>query len=72
MGVRSRALTLAAAMTLKEFLLRFATWWNGATLNTRLHPKHGESSATTSSARPITAQGGKIDPALGFERRWVI
>ena len=53
-------------------LLRYFTWWNGANFNTRFYTSDmASSSATTSSATPITAGRG-IDPALGFERRWVI
>ena len=46
---------------------------NGANFNTRvIHaPARHNSSATTNSATPITGKPG-IDPALGFERRWVI
>ena len=59
---------------MKLFLLRFFTWWNGATLNTLLYARrngelvgHDEFGNTYYRSR-----GGKIDPALGFERRWVI
>jgi NADH:ubiquinone oxidoreductase subunit len=56
------------------FLTQFFTWWNGQTLNTRFHTwRHGEfvgkDEFGNSYYRTI---GGKIDPALGFERRWVI
>ena len=56
------------------WLLQFFTWWSGQTLNTRFHTwrhgeKVGEDSAGNIYYRTI---GGAIDPALGFERRWVI
>ncbi len=57
-----------------KFLLQFFTWWSGQTLNTRFHTwrngeKVGEDQFGNVYYRTI---GGKIDPALGFERRWVI
>lgn len=57
-----------------KFLLQFFTWWSGQTLNTRFHTwrngeKVGEDQFGNIYYRTI---GGKIDPALGFERRWVI
>ena len=43
---------------MKLFLLRFFTWWNGATLNTLFYTAvTANSSATTNSATPITARG---------------
>ena len=59
---------------MKQFLLRFFTWWNGATLNTLFYTnRHGElvghDEFGNAYYRP---KGGKIDPALGFDRRWVI
>ena len=49
-------------------------WWNGATLNTLLFTRRfgervGEDEFGNVYYRSL---GGKIDPALGFERRWVI
>jgi NADH:ubiquinone oxidoreductase subunit len=59
---------------MKTFFLRFFTWWNGATfgtlLNTSLYGEFvGEDEFGNCYYR---TKGGKIDPALGFERRWVI
>jgi NADH:ubiquinone oxidoreductase subunit len=57
-----------------KFLLQIFTWWSGQTLGTRFHTwrngeKVGEDQFGNIYYRTI---GGKIDPALGFERRWVI
>ena len=55
-------------------LAKVFTWWNGQTLNTRFSTwRYGELVGTdpTGNAYYRTA-GGKLDPALGFERRWVI
>ena len=59
---------------MRDFFLRFFTWWNGATLNTLYYTrKHGEFvGADPAGNRYFRSRGGKIDPALGFERRWVI
>ncbi len=59
-------------MQLKEFLLYWATWWNGATLNTRFYTaRHGELVGHDEFGNAYYRKPG-IDPALGFERRWVI
>jgi NADH:ubiquinone oxidoreductase subunit len=57
---------------IQQFLLHYFTWWNGANFNTRFYTKrfgvlvgHDEF-GNTYYRRP------GIDPALGFERRWVI
>ena len=49
-------------------------WWNGATLNTLLFTRRfGERVGTDEFGNVYYRSiGGKIDPALGFERRWVI
>jgi len=59
---------------MKAFLLRFFTWWNGATLGTLWHTRrHGEFVGEDAFGnRYYRTRGGAIDPALGFERRWVI
>ena len=59
---------------MKLFLLRFFTWWNGATLNTLWHTsRHGELVGQDEAGNAYyRTRGGKKDPALGFERRWVI
>ncbi len=57
-----------------KFLLQFFTWWSGQTLNTRFHTwRNGELVGTDQSGNIYyRTKGGAIDPALGFERRWVI
>ena len=59
---------------MKTFLLRFFTWWNGQTFGTQLWTARfgafvGEDEFGN---RYFRTKGGKIDPGLGFERRWVI
>ncbi len=61
-------------MDLKLFFLRYFTWWNGATLNTLFYTSRkgefvGHDQFGNAYYRTI---GGRIDPSLGFERRWVI
>jgi NADH:ubiquinone oxidoreductase subunit len=55
------------------FLLRIFTWWHGQTIGTQvwtwLYGEHvGDDELGN---RYFRTRGGKIDPALGFERRWV-
>jgi NADH:ubiquinone oxidoreductase subunit len=59
---------------MKTFLLRFFTWWNGETFGTQVWTKlYGEFVGTDELGnRYYRTRGGKIDPTLGFERRWVI
>ena len=59
---------------MKLFLLRFFTWWNGATLNTLWYTRrHGEFVGKDEFGNAYyRSRGRKIDPSLGFERRWVI
>jgi NADH:ubiquinone oxidoreductase subunit len=66
-GVNTRA-------AMKTFLLRFFTWWNGQTFGTQLWTKrYGEFVGEDEFGnRYYRTKGGKIDPTLGFERRWVI
>jgi NADH:ubiquinone oxidoreductase subunit len=61
-------------MSIKVFLLRYFTWWNGANLNTHVYTnKNGELVGHDEFGNAYyRMRGGKIDPALGFERRWVI
>ena len=58
---------------MKTFLLRFFTWWNGQTFGTQVWTKlYGEFvGADEFGNRYYRTRGGKIDPTLGFERRWV-
>lgn len=55
-------------------LARFFTWWNVATLNTLFYTRlYGELVGTDRYGNAYyRTRGGRIDPALGFERRWVI
>jgi NADH:ubiquinone oxidoreductase subunit len=57
-----------------QWLARFFTWWNGATLNTLFYTRlNGELVGTDRYGNAYyRTRGGKLDPALGFERRWVI
>ena len=59
---------------MKRFLLKFFTWWNGQTLNTQLWTwLYGEFVGTDEFGnRYYRTKGGKIDPVLRFERRWVM
>ena len=57
---------------LKESLLHYFTWWNGANFNTRFYTKrHGQLVGHDEQGNAYYRKPG-IDPALGFERRWVI
>lgn len=57
-----------------KWLVQFFTWWNGQTLNTRFHTwRNGELVGNDEYGNAYyRTKGGKIDKALGFERRWVI
>ena len=59
---------------MKTFLLRFFTWWNSQTFGTQVWTKlYGEFVGEDEFGnRYYRTKGGKIDPTLGFERRWVI
>ena len=59
---------------MKALLLRFFTWWNGQTFGTQLWTwRFGELVGTDEYGnRYFRTCGGKVDPTLGFERRWVI
>ena len=61
-------------MKLKTFLARTFTWWNGQTFGTQVWTAlYGELVGEDEFGnRYYRTKGGKIDPALGFERRWVI
>jgi NADH:ubiquinone oxidoreductase subunit len=56
------------------WLKQFFTWWSGQTLNTRFHTwRNGEFVGSDDLGNAYyRTRGGRIDPALGFERRWVI
>jgi NADH:ubiquinone oxidoreductase subunit len=59
---------------MKLFLLKIFTWWNGQTFGTQLWTwRFGELVGEDEQGnRYFRTKGGKIDPSLGFERRWVI
>ncbi|MBV9066331.1 MAG: NADH:ubiquinone oxidoreductase subunit NDUFA12 [Methylobacteriaceae bacterium] len=56
------------------WLARLFSWWHGATLNTRFYTwLHGEFVGQDELGNSYyRTRGGKIDPVLHFERRWVI
>jgi NADH:ubiquinone oxidoreductase subunit len=59
---------------MKQFLLKFFTWWNGQTFGTQFTTwRQGERVGEDHLGNVYyRSRGGKIDPALGIERRWVI
>jgi NADH:ubiquinone oxidoreductase subunit len=59
---------------MKLFLLKLFTWWNGQTFGTQLWTwRFGELVGEDEQGnRYFRTKGRKIDPSLGFERRWVI
>lgn len=59
---------------MKQFMLKLFTWWNGQTFGTQLWTwRFGELVGQDDGGnRYYRTTGGKIDPTLGFERRWVI
>jgi NADH:ubiquinone oxidoreductase subunit len=61
-------------MTIKEFLLRSLTWWNGQTWGTWLHTwRRGDLVGTDQFGNKYyRTVGHAIDPSIGPERRWVI
>ena len=61
-------------MKISTFFTRCFTWWNGQTFGTQLWTAlYGELVGEDEFGnRYYRTKGGKIDPVLGFERRWVI
>jgi NADH:ubiquinone oxidoreductase subunit len=59
---------------MKEFLVRFFTWWNSQTFGTQVWTRlYGELVGTDQLGNHYYRwRGGKIDPTLRMERRWVI
>jgi NADH:ubiquinone oxidoreductase subunit len=59
---------------MKQFFLKLFTWWSSQTFGTQLWTwRFGELVGTDEGGnRYYRTRGGKIDPTLGFERRWVI
>jgi NADH:ubiquinone oxidoreductase subunit len=63
-----------ARSAMKTFLVRFFTWWNSQTFGTQLWTKrYGEFVGEDEFGnRYYRTKNGRIDPALGINRRWVI
>ncbi len=59
---------------MKSFLLKLFTWWNSQTFGTQFWTwMYGEPVGEDEFGnRYFRTKGGKIDPTLGFERRWLI
>jgi NADH:ubiquinone oxidoreductase subunit len=59
---------------MKNLLVKVFTWWNGATIGTDVWTwLYGELVGEDEFGnRYYRTRHGKIDPSLGFERRWVI
>jgi len=59
---------------MKLFLLKFFTWWSGQTFGTQLWTwRFGELVGQDEQGNTYyRTKGGKIDPTLGFQRRWVV
>ena len=59
---------------MKQFFLKFFTWWNGQTFGTQLWTKrYGELVGQDEQGNLYyRTRGGVVDPTLGFERRWVV
>lgn len=69
-----QGLTKQGPSRMKQFFLKFFTWWSGQTFGTQLWTKrYGELVGQDEQGnRYYRTRGGAIDPTLGFERRWVI
>jgi NADH:ubiquinone oxidoreductase subunit len=65
---------LEPATSMKQFFLKVFTWWNGQTFGTQLWTwRFGEVVGQDEQGNIYyRTKGRKIDPTLGFERRWVI
>ena len=59
---------------MKIFFLKLFTWWNSQTFGTQFWTwKYGEAVGTDEFGNKYyRTKGGKIDPTLLFERRWVV
>jgi NADH:ubiquinone oxidoreductase subunit len=60
--------------SMKQFLLKMFTWWSGQTFGTQLWTwRFGDLVGEDEQGnRYYRTKGGKIDPVLHFERRWVV
>jgi NADH:ubiquinone oxidoreductase subunit len=65
---------MRVSMTVKTFLLKCFTWWNGSTFGMDLFTRRkGEKVGQDEFGNTYyRSRGGEIDKALGHERRWVI
>jgi NADH:ubiquinone oxidoreductase subunit len=59
---------------MRDFFIHVFTWWNGWTFGTKLWTsRFGEQVGTDEFGNVYyRTRGGKVDPTLGFQRRWVI
>jgi NADH:ubiquinone oxidoreductase subunit len=66
--------SIQCAGAMKSFLLKLFTWWNSQTFGTQFWTwMYGETVGEDEFGnRYYRTKGGKIDPTLLFERRWVI
>ena len=73
-GWHERRGTGATQRPMKNFVLKLFTWWNGQTFGTQFWTwLYGEEVGTDEFGnRYFRTKGGKIDPTLLMERRWVI
>ena len=73
-GIRAITSSPTGRVPMKLFLLKFFTWWNGQTFGTQLWTwRFGELVGQDEQGnRYYRTKGRKIDPTLGFERRWVV
>src|SRR5215831_3208178 len=73
-GMNPPPISVLGHAPMKTFFLRFFTWWNGATFGTLVWTSlYGEFVGEDEFGnRYYRTRGGKIDPTLGYERRWVI
>ena len=73
LDIAAVAVASTPAMKLKTAISRIFTWWNGETYGTQVWTAlYGEFvGADEFGNRYYRTKGGKIDPTLGFERRWV-
>jgi NADH:ubiquinone oxidoreductase subunit len=59
---------------MKQFLLQIFTWWNGQTMGTRFYTwRKGERVGQDEAGNIYyRSKAGKVDAALGTDRRWVV
>lgn len=73
-GWHETAILKRGAQPMKSFLIKVFTWWHSQTFGTQFWTwMYGEAVGEDEFGnRYYRTRGGKIDPGLGFERRWVI